>query len=105
MAGSIELVHHAPHAARLARDVDVRRARFFQRQADKLAAPLDRWPVKKFVAHQQPPRSLGMAQLSNMIRRDGAAIVLVLLTAASSHGRLAPGPIMRKNCFGEFNFR
>jgi hypothetical protein len=42
-----------------------------------------------------------MAQLSNMIRQDGAAIVLVLLTAASSHGHVAPRPKVRKNCLGE----
>ena len=44
-------LHAAPGPA-LARDIDIRRARRFEREAHKLAAPLDARPVVELVRHR-----------------------------------------------------
>ena len=50
----VDDLHHRRHAglAFAARDIDIVGAAFLQRQPDELAAPLDRRPVVKLVAHQ-----------------------------------------------------
>ena len=53
-ARALEHRHHPLHAApgpALARDIDIRRARRFERKAHKLAAPLDARPIVELVRH------------------------------------------------------
>ena len=56
---TLPAVHHPAHGihagAAPPRDIDIARPRLLQRQADKLAAPLNFRPVVKLVAHRLPP--------------------------------------------------